>query len=219
MGHISVEGLLCGAIILVQLFPWLASAAADVDPTKGFVEVPVSESNFKVQWPYNLQKDQRYTFQNGVHKLWVKSTDKPHFKGSNTRPRTEIRITGHDYTSGVWQFEGYGFVPQGTSGVCVMQVFGASERATTLMVRVYKGTLSAYHARIVSDIYDRWFRLNVIHDADAGKVKVYVDGKLAYQGPGHGRKTHFFKFGVYAQDDESNDMESRWKGIKVFKKQ
>ena len=29
------------------------------------------------------------------------------------------------YTAGVWQFEGYGYVPAGTSGVSVMQVFGA----------------------------------------------------------------------------------------------
>lgn len=29
-------------------------------------------------------------------------------------------VPGHDYSSGVWQFEGYGYVPSGTSGVSVM---------------------------------------------------------------------------------------------------
>ncbi|CAN0908715.1 Citrate-binding protein [Linum grandiflorum] len=217
MASIYGEGVLI-VIILVQLFPSLLAFAA-VDPTQGFVAVPLSDSNLEVQWPYDLQKDQRYSFEDGVHKLWVYSSDKPHSKDSHTRPRTEIRITGHDYSSGVWQFEGQGFVPSGTTGVCVMQVFGASGRATTMMVRVYNGALSAYRAKMLPDIYGRWFKLNVIHDADAGKLEIYVDGSVVYQGAGHGGKSHYFKFGVYTQDDASKYMESRWKDIKVFKKQ
>lgn len=37
----------------------------------------------------------------------------------------------------MWQFEGHGYVPNGTSGVNIMQVFGATPpRATTLMLSV-----------------------------------------------------------------------------------
>ena len=126
---------------------------------------------------------------------------------------------GCDYSSGVWQFEGYGYVPSGTTGVSIMQVFGATHRATTLMVRVYDGSLTNYRSpALVSDTYNRWFRLNVIHDADAGMVKIYIDGDLKYEGPDDGCKSHCFKFGVYEQNDSSNYMESRWKEIKVFKK-
>ncbi|KAJ9670949.1 hypothetical protein PVL29_027098 [Vitis rotundifolia] len=180
------------------------------DPTDGFTPVPLHQSNFEVQKPYDVPQNQRYSHINGVHKLWVYSTDKAHTTSSHTAPRTEIRFRGYDYSSGVWQFEGYGYVPSGTTGVSIMQVFGATNRATTLMVRVYDV--------LESDIYNRWFRLNVIHDADAGIVKIYIDGDLKYEGPDNGGKSHYFKFGVYEQNNSSNYMESRWKEIKVFKK-
>ncbi|CAL1354368.1 unnamed protein product [Linum trigynum] len=174
----------------------------------------------EVQWPYDLREEERYSYRNGVHTLEVYSTDKPHTRDSHTKPRTEVRITGYDYSSGVWQFEGQGYVPRGTSGVCVMQVFGAGTggHASTVAIRVYDGALAAYRSTIVPDIYDRWFRLNVIHDVEAREVVVYVDRVLVYQGGDHGGSSHYFKFGVYAQDGASDYMESRWKGIKIFNK-
>lgn len=100
-----------------------------------------------------------------------------------------------------------------------MQVFGASEHATTLMLRVYQGKLSYYRGEIViPKVYNKWFKLNVIHDVDNSEVKVYVNGKLKYTAPGRGGKSHYFKVGVYSQDDASHYMESRWKDIKIYKK-
>ncbi|CAI0380076.1 unnamed protein product [Linum tenue] len=208
------------------LFSWLLllaegrvdSGSTNADPTRGFVALPLTASHMKVQWPYDLRKEERYSFANGVHTLKVYSNDKPFKQHSPTKPRTEVHITGYDYSSGVWQFEGHGFVPSGTSGVCIMQVFGASEHASTLMVRVYGGNLAIYRSKVLPDIYDRWFRLNVIHNVDDGEVKVYVDRSLVYKGPDHGGKSHYFKFGVYAQNDDSRLMESRWKGIKILRK-
>ncbi|KAH6765407.1 hypothetical protein C2S52_016390 [Perilla frutescens var. hirtella] len=188
--------------------------------TKGFISQNLNESNIVIQRPYDVPENERYSFKNGVHKLWVFKTDKPHTPISRTNPRTEIRIQGYDYSSGVWQFEAYGYVPCGTSGVCVMQVFGAGPpHATTLMLRVYNGTLSYYRAPvIVPNIYDRWFKLNVIHDVEASKVSVYIDGVLKYEASGRGGASHYFKCGVYAQNDDSYYMESRWKKIRVLKK-
>ncbi|KAK9271900.1 hypothetical protein L1049_002265 [Liquidambar formosana] len=179
------------------------------------------KSNFDIQRPYDVPVNQRYSFVNGIRKLWVFSTDKPHTPTSKTAPRTEIRIQGYDYSSGVWQFEGYGYVPKGTSGVCVMQVFGSSPpHATTLVLSVYNGSLSSYRDPVlVPNIYNKWFRLNVIHDVDSSKVKVFINGVLKFQAEGRGGSSHYFKFGVYAQDDDSHCMESRWKGIKVLKKE
>ncbi|KAH7565974.1 hypothetical protein ACOSP7_022140 [Xanthoceras sorbifolium] len=198
----------------------LFQLVSSIDPTKGFVSVPLDNSNLEVQRPYNVPEDQRYSFKNGVHRLWVLSTDKPHSLTSKTKPRTEIRINGYDYSSGVWQFEAYGYVPQGTSGVCVMQVFGASGgHASTLMLRVYNGSLKYYRdAIIIPKVYNKWFKLNVVHDVENSKVTVYINGQLKYTAPGRGGDSHYFKVGVYAQDDDSHYMESRWKGIKVYKK-
>ena len=63
-----------------------------------------------------------------------------------------------NYSSGVWQFEGYAFVPSGTTGVSIMQVFGAAKHATTLMLHVYGGALVYYNdwTRVVDrGIYNR----------------------------------------------------------------
>jgi len=62
------------------------------DPTDGFTAVPLSERNFHMQWPYNLKLSDRYSYHDGVRKLWVYSTDKPFNSGTTTKPRTEIRI-------------------------------------------------------------------------------------------------------------------------------
>ena len=119
----------------------------------------------------------------------------------------------------MWQFEGYGYVPSGTTGVSVMQVFGAGESSTTLMLHVYGGALRYYDRQVVEDgIYDRWFRLNVVHDVDASSLTVFVDGVERLRAPGRGVDSHYFKFGVYAQNHASSCMESRWKDIRIFRK-
>lgn len=71
---------------------------------------------------------------------------------------------------------------------------------------------------LVKNIYYKWFKLNVIRDVDASNVKIYMDDQLRYEVPGHGGPSHYFKLGVYAQDDSSHCMESRWKDVKVLKK-
>ncbi|KAH7565976.1 hypothetical protein JRO89_XS08G0051400 [Xanthoceras sorbifolium] len=117
------------------------------------------------------------------------------------------------------RFEGHGYVPSGTSGVCIMQVFGASPpQATTLQLRVYNGSLAYYRGSVlVPNIYERWFRLNVIHDVDASRIKIYIDGILKHETSGCGGTSYYFKLGVHWQIDQFYYMESRWKGIKVLK--
>ncbi|CAI0396155.1 unnamed protein product [Linum tenue] len=148
---------------------------------EGHVYVPkgTSGSNFVVQRPYDVPLSQRYSFAGGTHRLWVYADDKPHDRKSHTQPRTEIRITGLNYKSGVWQFEGYGFVPNGTSGATVAQIHGSAHRNTTMILRVYApGEMRYYSYLHVADgLYDRWFRLNMIHDVDGGKVTVFLDGE------------------------------------------
>lgn len=128
-------------------------------------------------------------------------------------------MKGYDYSSGVWQFEAYGYIPNGTSGACIMQIFGAkSPIATTTMLKVYNPSLYYYeNPVIISNIYNKWFRLNVIHDVESNKVKVYIDEVLKYDGPGRGGRSHYFKCGVYSMNDGSFYMESQWKDIKIFK--
>ncbi|KAE8816330.1 Citrate-binding protein [Hordeum vulgare] len=196
-----------------------ARAPKTADPTNGFTAVSLDESNFALQRPFDEASGARYSFDGTVRKLWVLSSDKPHARQSHTSPRTEIRMEGYDYSSGVWQFEGHGYVPSGTNGVSIMQVFGAGETATTLMLHVYDGALRYYDRQLVEDdVYDRWFRLNVVHDVRASTLTVYIDGKQKLHVHGRGGDSHYFKFGVYAQNHASRRMESRWKGVRILKK-
>ncbi|KAD3640525.1 hypothetical protein R6Q59_003286 [Mikania micrantha] len=207
-------------ISFVFLLLYKAAGREPIDTTTGFVSQPLNQSSFDIQKPYDIALEQRYNFSNRVHKLWVLKSDKPHSRTSKTLPRTEIRFRGYDYSSGVWQFEAFGYVPHGTSGVVIMQVFGSNPpSATTTMLRVYDNNLYYYQNPIIlSNLDDKWFRLNVIHDVDLNNVKVYVDRVLKYDGPGREGKSHYFKCGVYSQNDGSLCMESRWKDIKIYKK-
>ncbi|KAE8706917.1 putative Citrate-binding protein precursor [Hibiscus syriacus] len=111
------------------------------------------------------------------------------------------------------------YIPSGTTATSVMQVFGGSFRATTIILRVYQGSLTVYRSPVLlSNMYNRWFKVNVIHDVGASNVKVYIDGVLRYEGFGAGGSYHYFKFGVYAEDGASNYMESRWRRIRVLRK-
>ncbi|KAJ1264985.1 hypothetical protein BS78_08G042600 [Paspalum vaginatum] len=210
---VAVVALLASLSSPVVASRSLAAAAAGssgaADPTLGFTEVSLNESNFVLQRPYDVPSGDRYRFDGGVRQLW-----------SNTSPRTEIRMVGYDYSAGVWQFEGYGYVASGTTGVSFMQVFGAGDSATTLMLHVYDGTLRYYDRRVVEDgICDRWFRLNVVHDVGGSTLTVLVDGVERLRAPGRGGGgSHYFKFGVYAQNHASSCMESRWKDVRILRK-
>lgn len=67
------------------------------DPTDGFIHLPLSDANFVLQKPYDVPLADRYSYDNGVHRMWVFSTDKPFKVGSPTEPRTEIRIEVIDF--------------------------------------------------------------------------------------------------------------------------
>ncbi|KAL5999958.1 hypothetical protein ACLOJK_034635 [Asimina triloba] len=184
-----------------------ASGLPSDDPAYGFVSLPLNSSNLVIQRPYDLPESSRYSFIDGVHRLWVYATDKPHSPTSNTKPRTEIRI--HEYGNSK-AMDSFQMGPQ---------VFGASTQATTAAVTVYNGSLTYYrNPIIVPYIYDRWFRLNVIHDVEAKNVSIFIDGVLKLTVADHGGTSHYFKCGVYTQVDSSDCMESRWKDIKVLRK-
>ncbi|KAJ8762104.1 hypothetical protein K2173_007180 [Erythroxylum novogranatense] len=190
------------------------------DPTDGFTPVPVTEANIELQKPYDVHLKERYSFVNGTHRMWVYADDKPHDPNSFTQPRTEIRIKGLDYSSGVWQFEGYGFVPNGTSRATVKQIHGAAHHSSTIILRIYDGNMRYYSGNLIAtDMYDKCFRLNLIHDVDGRRVSVFINGEEKFSTNDRGPGDFYFKCGVYAAPRSiSYYMESRWRDIKIYKK-
>ncbi|KAI4963734.1 hypothetical protein ZWY2020_010586 [Hordeum vulgare] len=69
-------------------------------------------------------------------------------------------MAGYDYSSGVWQFEGYDSSPPALRGVYHAGI-GAGDSHSSCCV--YDGALRYYDRQIVEGaIYDRWFRLSVV---------------------------------------------------------
>ncbi|KAK2979610.1 hypothetical protein RJ640_020102 [Escallonia rubra] len=197
MNWFSIKVLL--HVVVVGLFQSnLYCIFCSADPTDGFINVPLTEENFELQKPYDIPLAERYSYENGIRRLWVYADDKPHENGSLTQPRTEIRISGLDYSSGVWQFEGYAFVPNGTSGATIVQIHGASHGNTTILLRIYEGNMRYYSSELVTtNLYDKWFRVNLIHDVDGGKVTVFIDGDQKFEHKDQGPGDLHFKCGVY----------------------
>jgi hypothetical protein len=110
----------------------------------------------------------------------VYKNDKPHMKTSNTHPRTEMALN-QGYSRGqMHQWEAEYFIPGGSSGFCLFQVFGGDDNhATSAMIHTYNGQLSWYedtaHA-LSGNIYNKWTRVNVIHDTKGRMTKIYVNG-------------------------------------------
>jgi hypothetical protein len=184
--------------------------------TAGWREMPFQ---FSIHKPYDLPESARHTFDaaTNTHTFWVLNTDKPHDPPPNTTaPRTELRMQ-NDYTTGLHQFEADFFVAAGTDGPCVMQVFGGSAHATAFMLKAYGGNLKHYNSEVVkTNAYEKWMHLNVIHNADSGEVKAYIDGQLVGTFKDNGPGTHYFKCGVYGPT--SARAESRFRNIKHWVK-
>ncbi|CAK9134582.1 unnamed protein product [Ilex paraguariensis] len=169
----SCTAVLAGQIGQQPFYPQSSSSWQVVSVygcSDGFTEIPLTEANFVLQKPYDTPPEERYSYENGVHKMWVYADDKPLALGSNTQPRTEIRNKGLDYCSGVWQFEGNSFVPNGTSGATIVQIFGAAHGNTTMLLRIYNGEMRYYSYELVdaTNLYDKWLRVNLIHNVDGG---------------------------------------------------
>ncbi|CAN6543678.1 unnamed protein product [Malus baccata var. baccata] len=157
---------------------------------------------FCIKKPYDKAPHERYSDIDGVETFWIYSHDKPFQKHNPTRPRSEIRVSGYDYTSGVWQFEGNFLVPQGTSGATIMQIFGSLKQATTLELAVYNGDLKYYRDNLLAaNIYNKWVRLNVIHNVSARTVTIFINDERKLVSKDHGRATFYFKYGVYGVVD------------------
>jgi len=123
------------------------------------------------------------------------------------------------YVTGEHLFEADVLVVTNTSRVTIMQIFGADERATSLQLRVYDGSLKHYDDKtLLPDIYGQWFHLNVTHDVTTHEIQIFINGKPALTTRDSGGKEWHFKCGVYAQKNPSQKMEVFFRNIKIYQK-
>jgi hypothetical protein len=184
-------------------------------PTDGWTQ---KSFTYTIHKPYNVSVGSRFTLSGGVYTLWVSASDQPFEQGSGTLPRTEMRWV-NNYSSGQRMFDADLYVPSGTSNVCLMQVFGASQEgaASAIMIRMYSGTIKRYQSETIkTSAYNTWWNLKVAHDANANTMRVYDNNALKLTIADRGNATHYFKNGVYGQSGMSSRMESRWRNVKYW---
>jgi hypothetical protein len=147
----------------------------------------------------------RYTNENGIETFSTEPGDE----------RAEARIVD-DHRSGTWQFEGWVNVKAGVNGGCVHQVF------KFLMIVAYPdggGELRqhSYQRLNATGVYDKWVRVNTIHDADAGRADVYIDGtwRGMVRSNSPGPEGWYHKYGIY--NSSGTRPVVKWRDVKFWK--
>jgi hypothetical protein len=147
-------------------------------PTSGWTQTSYT---YGIQTPWDLPRSSRYSYSGGEHRFWIFPDDECQYEGCSTGPRSELRMN-NNYTSGRHQFEGDVYIVSGSAGTDIMQVFGGSTHATAIMLKIHSasgGTIKRYdNETLMTSAYNKWIHVNVQHDADNGKIYVYLNRSL-----------------------------------------
>jgi hypothetical protein len=207
------------ALLLVALL-----AAATTRPDKGADKLIVgdgwTEEFPRIKYDLPPGTSDRHTVKDGVDHFYILDSDPSTFPGHDSGCRAEARVY-NDYSSGQRQFSADLFVEKGTNNVSVFQIFGNKGHATCCMIwATGNGSLSHYGGEVIAtNVYDRWVHLNVVHDVDAGTIDIYIDGRLAAEYRDNGPHKHYFKFGVYHQNNMSERSGVYYRNVHFYTKQ
>ena len=189
--------------------------STEANPTAGWTQTSYT---YGIQTPWNQPQSNRYSLSGGEHRFWIYPNDACQYEGCSTGPRSELRMN-NNYTSGRHQFEGDVYIVSGSAGTDIMQVFGGSTHATAIMLKIHSassGTIKRYdNETLMTSSYNKWIHVNVQHDADNGRIYVYLNNVLKGNYADRGNATHYFKCGVY--NISGSRSETRWKNVKYWK--
>jgi hypothetical protein len=202
----------------------LDGMAGDLPPagnspiTQGFT---LTKYTYNIQSPYQVPRGDRYTFDEATntHTCWVKSNDSSFQAGNGTDPRCELRWL-EEWTSGKHMLEAEVWIAPTTDRASITQVFSTSP-PTTFMLTAWKDrTLRYYFGTgngpiIMTDAFDKWFNLKVLHDVAAKRVTVYINDVMSMSFADKGSHWHF-KNGVYGCRSER--CETRWRNLRYWVK-
>jgi hypothetical protein len=186
--------------------------------TAGFTEIKIT---YNVQSPHTLPQSERYTFDmaTNTHTMWVRSNDSSFQAGNGTDPRTELRHRD-EYRTGTHILEADVWIGGETDRTSIMQSFSTSP-PTSFMLTAWKDrTLRYYFGTgngpvIMTDAFEKWFNLKVVHDSAAGRVTVYINDVMSMSFADRGSSWHW-KNGVYGC--RSMRCETRWRNLKHWVK-
>ena len=181
-------------------------------PTRGFVEY---QSTFKVQKPYDIPVEQRFSDTGGMYTTKVYPNDNPFEKGNTTEPRTEMRWeTWTDQTID-HMYEADVMYESKCNRTCIMQV-KSNTAGEAVYLRVLDGGdliwLGA-GATILKGYYGKWFNLKASFNPASRVAKVWIDDQLKYQHSYSSSKDWYFKNGTYTVEG-SGPAVAHFKNIK-----
>jgi hypothetical protein len=154
---------------------------------------------------------------------YTSATDTEQFRIFDSRSnRSEIRLQ-NDYSSGIWQFEGYVRFDAPLHDESLFQIFGnTGPAATFLMMRGYRDNggeirvMSGSHT-IATGIYGEEVRINVIHESNVS-AKFYVNGEFIYEKPHNDPGvTNYWKYGVYGTTSGNVPAVVEWRQVRTFR--
>lgn len=136
--------------------------------------------------------------------------------------RSEIRLQ-NDYSSGMWQFEGYVTIYPPLHDESLFQIFGNTGAAATfLMMRGYSNSsgsirvMSGSHT-IATGVYNQEVRINIIHQYNVS-AKFYVNGVFMYEkahnDPG---VVNYWKYGCYGTTSGNVPAIVKWRRVRTFR--
>jgi hypothetical protein len=193
---------------------------------------PYTDSGVKIQWETNndytthpLKVDR--TASDGVYDYTGSASNIERFilKGSNV---DRIEYRGKNYTSGIYQLEGWLRVNDtATDEPTVAQCYHS------VLLKWYKrdgGTLRFHSASafdgssaelrrdIITGARGQWIKVNMIHNASTNRISVYINGSIKVDNhPAGDTGTFYFKYGAYGSAG-SDDETIEWRDVRVFKK-
>jgi hypothetical protein len=139
--------------------------------------------------------------------------------------RSEIRLM-NEYRTGSRQFEAYVTFNENVNGESLFQLWGSTDGATLMQIRGQKlngGCISVNwiggQPRLLNNLYNKEFKLNVIHlQNDVGnKVLVYVNNEKIYEFPDNEDVDVYMKYGVYGDLKDRNNASTKFRDVKVWR--
>ncbi len=186
--------------------------------TQGFKDTPFT---FEVQSPYKTPRNERYTYAaaTNTHTCWVKSDDSSFQAGNGTDPRTELRWQ-EEWTSGQHMLEADVWIAPTTDRTSIVQVFSTNPPTTFMLTAWADRTLRYYFGTgngpvIMTDAFDKWFNLKVLHDVGTHQVTVFINDVKSMSFKDKGSHWHF-KNGNYGC--RSQRCETRWRNLRYWTK-
>lgn len=165
-------------------------------PLTGFVEY---QTTYKVQKPYDLPLEHRFSESEGVYTTKIYPNDKSFQQGNTTEPRTEMRWeTWKDQTTDNL-FAADVMYESGCARTCIMQVKSNTAGEPVYLRVLDGGDLMWLGAgpTILRDYYGKWFNLKAAFNPATRTAKVWINDELKHTHRYNNARDWYFKNGTY----------------------